>query len=184
MHLAPAQTSCALGQSKEMLSPCCGCMGFPNLWGKGCELLGYRQGRGEEQLPLTDPSVEHRPFQCLAALLLGNAERLKASGAAWSQSHCPCPAPSIMPDLPKGQQRPGTGLLLRGHQLCPAGGGTPWSQQVPSTAVNSTHLPQHLCQPIKLVALVTPAGVKEEHKQPGGGNASEKDSDPNRSLSV
>lgn len=152
MHLASPQSSCTMWQGKEILSPCYGCMGFLNLWGKGFELLEHRPGQGEGHLSPTDPSMEHGPFQRLAALLSRNPERFQASGTAWNPEPLPpanytCPTPSIKAWHPwsVSRGRPGAPPLRTQQILSSGDGGTPWSKQVPRAASDNfivcTHLP-------------------------------------------
>lgn len=63
-----------------------------------------------------------------------------------TQSHCPQQTTLTQllpsrPDIPEVSAEASQGLLLRGHQqiLCPGDSGTPWSRQMPSTAVRQFH---------------------------------------------
>lgn len=179
MHLAPPQSSCALWQGMEMLSPCYGCMDSPNLWGKGFELLAQSGAGGSTH------GARALPAPCSVAVWtiqgdssLGNSMEPESLPSA--NRPCPAPPAKAWPPWSVGRAAP------RAHQqlLCPADGGTPWSKQVPSTAPAAHTSQARLCHPLQLAALPTHASVREEHKQPAEENASEKDSDPSRSLSV
>lgn len=148
MHLAPPQSICTMWQVKEVLSPCYGCMDLPNVWGKGFELLEYRQGEQKHASHSQTPpwnvgpssALRHRSGQ--SRELQGLRSSMELRDIALSELHLPNSFHQGLTSL-KCQQRPTTGLLLRGHQqmCCPGDGGTPWSKSAPSTSVKSTHLP-------------------------------------------